>query len=159
MNKGGYTLIEALVYIAVLVIIFVVISSALVSIIGIYREFDARRDLQSSAIFSFERLTREIRDSDGVSTTGSVFDSSPGVLALSKGSDVLEFKLSGSELHIYVNGVDQGPLVSDSTVDSLIFKHSSNDNSELVRIEMTITSGSITKDFYTSVITRGSYEG
>ncbi|MCI5108292.1 MAG: prepilin-type N-terminal cleavage/methylation domain-containing protein [Candidatus Pacebacteria bacterium] len=164
MSNKGYTLVEAVVYIAVMAILFIIISNSLISIIGTYKEFDTRRDLQSAAIFSFERLTREIREAESVSVAGSFFGTSPGILVLSKieGGNpvVLEFKLSGTSLHVYKDGADQGPLTASGvSVNSLIFNHSTNDHSELVKMQLTLQSGELIRDFYTSTVLRGAYEG
>jgi len=167
MTKNrGFTLIETVVYIVILGMLFTVIVTAVVNVISLYHVFDVRRDIQDSALASFDRITREIRSARSVSTSGSVFNSHPGILVVSTNQGgvpiVRQFSLDNGVLHLYEEGVDQGPLTSaDVTVTNLVFEYSENEHTDLVKITMQLQAGNgdiqETKNFYVSTVLRGSY--
>lgn len=165
-KKEGFTLLEVLIYTAVLAMLLIIVSKSLIVVISTYRAFDARRDIQDSAISSIERITREIRNAGSVSTSGSAFGSNPGSLVISvneEGTPVTrEFSISNGRLHLYEDGNDLGPLTSaDVEVQNLIFYHLTTENSELVKIELGLVAGEgknqVNKSFFFSTVLRGSY--
>ncbi len=141
-----------------------VVANTLIVVVTIYREFDMRRDVQDSAITSLERMTKEIRNAQSVSTSGSAFNTNPSTLVVSAldGSTpvVREFAIVDGVLRLYEDGVDQGPLSStDVEITNFVVRFSDTEHSELVKIEMTIqgSDGEYQRNFYNSTILRGSY--
>ncbi|MDD5050304.1 MAG: hypothetical protein PHV93_01000 [Candidatus Pacebacteria bacterium] len=166
-RKRGTTLVEALIYIFILVLLLLVIVDALVSFSHSFNMLQSGRDVENSAIASFERITREIRDAKSIDVAQSSFGSSPGQLFLNTtdangNTETIQFYLVGQALHVKENGTDEGALTRSSVrVTSLIFQHISTSLSEAVKISMTIESGSATSyksaSFYDSATLRGSY--
>lgn len=160
-------MIEALVYTVIVALLFVVVINTLLVIINVYRSSSAYNSIQNSAITSFERITREIRNASGVSLSGSSFDTSPGVLVLSSTDDdgdpiTVEFSVVGDRLHLIEDGVDQGPLTSnDVEITDLVFRFAQATSSQLIRTEMTLQSGEEEAErseiFQISTVLRGSY--
>ena len=155
---------EMLIYISVLVFMLVIIFNIIVSITRSGRMIKALRNVENSARVSMERITREVRQAENISVNLSIFDSSPGKLVL-EGTDAsgnqrtVEFYLSSDRLLLKENGIDVGALTqTDAQVSSLFFHLFSGPNSEGIRIEMTIESGTSThyrsENFYSSVILR-----
>jgi len=148
-NKG-FSLLEMLVYISILVLLLGVIMNITVSIVRSHRAIKASRSIENSAIISLERITREVRGTNTVNIASSIFDTSPGKLVLNSTDDggnprTVEFYLASGTLFLKENGVDVGPLSqSDAEVESLTFRLFSNVEFVGVRVEMTIESGTST---------------
>lgn len=163
-NKG-FTLVEVLIYIVVMLIMLGVIFGVVVSFVQANRKIKISKNIESSAIAVFERITREIHDAKDINMMESLFNSNPGVLELSTtdnfGNDrVVKFYVdAGQIIHMNENGVDIGALtLQDVKATNLIFKLVSTPNSKAVRIEMTLQSGSNNEvkvnNFYNTAILR-----
>lgn len=162
----GFTLTEMILYIAILVFIMVVVINILFSIVNTQKIFKSSRSIENSSTFTLERLTREIRDADSIDTTNSVFNTNPGTLILNS-TDIngvaktVKFYISSSTIHISENGVDKGPLTqSDTVITNLVFYHYTNTNSDAVKTNLTIESGTSTSyrsdNFSSTAVLRGS---
>lgn len=165
INKKGFSIMEMLIYLAILALMLWVIGSILNSMIQTERVAGSSKVVENAAIFGLERMVREIRDASAVEAS-SVLDLNPGVLVLS-GTDsngvakTVEFFLDLGALHIKENGIDKGALTeSKAIVTNLVFSVFSNPNSKSVKTVMTVESGTSTtykKDtFYSTTILRGS---
>ena len=161
----GFSLVEMIIYIAILTLMLGVIISMLSSMIRTERIADSSKAVENAAIFGLERIVREVRDASTVAAS-STLNTSPGLLSLS-GTDgngqpkTVEFSLQQGVLHIKENGTDKGALTENKAkVTSLIFNLISNTNSKSIKTVMTVESGTSTtyiqKTFYTTTILRGS---
>lgn len=135
-----------------------------VSMVNSGRTIKASRNIENSALASFERITREIRQAQSADLFSSVFGANPGRLVLASTDTlgnprVVDFYLSSGVLMLAENGVDVGALTQpDTRVTSLIFRRFSSPTSEGIRTEITIESGTSTNlrsnNFYFSAIIR-----
>ncbi len=165
INKKGFSIMEMLIYLAILALMLWVIANILNSMIQTERVASSSKVVENAAIFGLERIVREVRDASAVEPS-SVLDLNPGVLILSGtdangGAKTIEFFLNLGALHIKENGVDKGALTeSKATVTSLVFSVLSNPNSKSVKTVMTVESGTSTtyrkETFYSTTILRGS---
>lgn len=168
-KEAGFTLIEAVVYIAIFSIVFVFALNTVFTAIKSYNNFKVVKNLRSEAEFVLERWEREARLASGVSEAESVFGVSPGKIYLnstdisSGAPKTAEFFLSGNSLVLRENGGAEKFLTSSSTsITSLVFRQISNaSTSKAVKIEMTVSAskGGITKqeNFYATAVLRNSY--
>ena len=163
----GFSLLEMLIYISILVLLLIVIMNIVISVVRSGRIINALRNVENSALISLERITRETRQADSMDTGGSILDSNPGRLVLESveysgiGGTLctVEFYLSSGTLMFSENGVEIGPLTQgDAKVSSLIFRRFSSLNSEGIRTEITLESGTSTyyrsNNFYSSATLR-----
>lgn len=141
--KNGYTLLETVVYIAILAVIAVM---ALGSIFSIYRALGqtlVERKLILNGDVALETMIREIRAASSVDPS-SVLGTHPGTLKV------------GSKTFSPSNFT-----TSDVSVTNLIFYATSTANSAIVKIELSLQAGSgvfqKTKNFYGSAVMRGAY--
>ncbi len=166
MQKRGFSLVEMLVYIAILVLMLFVIINILSVILTSQRSLKTSKAIENSGIFSLERMVREIRHAESINTLQSSFGVSPGVLVLN-GTDtngnvrIIKFFVSGGRLTIEENGSPAGALTQTGTnITNLIFSHIITDNSEAIRIRLTIESGIGENyridNFYSTAVLRGS---
>lgn len=159
----GFTLIETLVYLGVMVLVASALVTTFLSLDTTLLKNRIDRSLTESVSVSLERISRAIRSADSVDIPGSTFGTSPGVLKLTEGATTTVFSLVSGRLTMSINGVDQGPLTSEAvTVGELTFTRYAGAVSELVRVALTLSAvsdtASSTRTFYTSAVVRGSYE-
>ena len=160
------TLIEIVVYTAILFILTLVVVNVVIAMNRTYRTFTSLSTVETSAEVSLERMTREIRDATSVDTAQSTLGSSPGQLMLnttdaSGTATTIQFFTLGQTLRVKEAGVDVGPLSGAARVSNLVFRKLVSAQATAVKIEMTLESGSgsnyESKQFYSTVVLRGSY--
>ena len=164
-NYRGFSLVEVIVYVAILVVVSTIAVGTLLLIQSSLAEIRVTRSLSSAASLSMERMTRVIRDASATNFGASTFNSSPGVLSISGSETPPEahrFFVQGFQL-IYEHGVSPPVSITPSNVlvTSLIFRSTTTPNSEGVRIELTLETSSgratTSQKFYGSAVLRGAY--
>jgi prepilin-type N-terminal cleavage/methylation domain-containing protein len=165
-HRNGFSLVEMIIYMAILAMMLLVIINTLFIISTSQRTVKSSKTIENSGIFSLERMVRDIRNATSVDTNQSILGSHPGVLVLNGtdvngNSHVVKFYLSTSTLHVVDNSVDQGALTETGTkVTNLVFTLINTTKSSAVRIQMTLESGTSTyyrsEKFYSTAILRGS---
>ena len=166
----GFTLVETIFYLAFLVILIGIVVTFVVSISKTYQNIQATKNVESSAVFSLERMTRDIRNAISVNTAQSALATSTAGVLLLNTTDVagnpqtIEFYVDANTGAIAVdsNGSYIGPLtLAGVTVNALEFRLTTSTNSQAVKIDLGLTSvvggASTTKNFYSTVVLRGSY--
>jgi len=161
------TMIELILYVAILLVLAFVAVSSLIALSGAYRTMKSAQSIDTAGSLSLERMVREVRDATSVDTSQSTLGSSPGSLVLnttdaSGATTSVQFFVSGQSIHVKEAGVDKGPLTPASVrVTNLVFRQISTANSKAVKIELTLESGQAayyrSKSFYSTVVLRGSY--
>lgn len=163
----GFTLVEMLVYVAMLAILSVLSIQTTLSMTRAFADLRVSRDLNSSATALFERITRDVRGAYDVDEAQSTLGSNPGRLMLSTKdtagtNTTVEYYVENGLVKIREGGVAQGAIMTTSTsATSFIVREISNVNTDAIKVEATITAtrGDITKtrNFYTTVVLRGTY--
>lgn len=163
-NSTGYSLVEMLIYVAILSLVSIVIINMLLSFTQSYRIVTALRIAEHSGIDSMERMTRDIRAASSVNTANSTLGSNPGVLTLNStvngSATVTKFYLQNGILKLDVNGSYFGPLtLSNASTTNLVFRVLDNGVSNAVKVDMTIqvlVGGVLrTKNYHSTIILRG----
>jgi prepilin-type N-terminal cleavage/methylation domain-containing protein len=159
----GFTIIEVLIYVVILGIVSIAIISSSMAVNSSFNKTRVTRDLLESGNNSMERMTREIRQANSVDIANSTLGSNPGVLTVN-GKDsggsarVVKFSVLNGALNIYENNSLIDNLLNQNvTVSNLIFRRISTGTGEAVKIEMTLSDGSVSENFYDTVILRGGY--
>lgn len=166
-KRNGFTLIEAVIYVAILAVAFTIVVGSLIRMTSAYGRLRDAQNIQNAAITALDRMTRELRDAESIVLASSSFGSHPGRLTLqttdaSSTPRTVEFYMDGNVLKMKENGVDQGPIMRPNVVlSSLIFRHATTTVSDAVKVELTFVAGTSTsvrtENFYTTVILRNSY--
>jgi len=166
-KQKGMSIIEALFYMAILVLLVSVTVATLVSLSSTYRNLRSFEAVNESAQSALERIVRELRGATSVDTMLSTLGSSPGDLYLDSldedgATTTLEFFVSAQTIRVKEAGADVGPLTAaDVRVTNLIFRRMATTSSVAVKVEMTLESGTsthyISKNFYSTAVLRGSY--
>jgi type II secretory pathway pseudopilin PulG len=162
--RRGFSLLEMIIYITVLVFMLVLIIEVVMSITSSDRVIKAVRNIESAAIVFVERVSREARELDEIDVASSVLGSHPGVLVLDGQDEVgaprtVEFYLLNGRVMLEENGVVVGALTpSDAYVSNLVFTRFATSTIEGIRTQVTISSGTTTSyrvlNFYSSTLLR-----
>lgn len=164
-KKSGYSLVEMVIYVAILSAISLVIINMLISFTKSYQTLGALRVAEHSGIDFMERVTREIRGATSVDSANSTLGTSPGVLTLVSTfggvSTTTKFYVQNGIIKMDVNGVYFGPLtVSNSSTTNLTFTSLANSVSSAVKVDLTVqgTAGTATrvKSYHSTIILRGN---
>lgn len=166
----GMTLIEVLIYLSMLVVLLGAIIQSTLILSTHYRAVRNTRDIEDSAIAVLDRIVREARSADEILAASSTFLVSPGALGLVSNdlatgqSTTTRFYVTNSKLYISENGVELGPLTKESVkVIGFTLYQISSSNSTAVKIELSLqadeaTPAVISKNFYDTVVLRGTYQ-
>ena len=139
-SLGGYSLIETLIYIFILVIIIMAVIGLVIAMIRAIDTFRVEREINHGAQVALERIVREIRSADSIDLAGSVFNTNPGQLKLVKVGTNYNFSVSNNSLILVENsGSAISLLPTEVIVPSLIFRHIIGSASDSVRIELTLS--------------------
>lgn len=163
-SQTGYSLVEMLIYISMLIILLVAIIQGVIMLSSSYINIKAVRSIENSAFTAINRLENDIRSSTSIDTSTSTFGVNPGMLKLNIGtSTTVRFYLSNQRLYVEENGSNTGPLTfANVRVTSLVFRNITTTNSSAIKIEMTLqsssTAGILNKNFYMTTVLRGSYQ-
>lgn len=163
LHQNGFSLIEILVYIAILVIVSGGALTMLFSLTDQINTGRAERIVRSSAEVTLERMLGDIRAADTIDTFYSTLETSPGALTLLDGATTTDYAVVGGVIEVTEDGSVVGPLTDDRvTVDSLIFYHYDNTFTEMVRTVLTLSAtvgdATVTRTFEAAAVLRGSYE-
>ena len=156
---GGVSLMELLIYIAILSVILLVISSAFISISKTGGSVDARTEVNSNTRFASNRIIQDIKSASAVSVP-AVVGGTAATLELTVSGDTILYDISAGQLRRKVNTGTPEPVTSNLvTVSSPIFTRLENFNSVFqattttVDINMTVTHVNTGSDYnYSSVI-------
>jgi len=162
-NNRGFTLIEMLFYMAILVLVSGALVTTFLSLDMTIVRNQTERVLAEEARMSLETILSAVRSADSVHLGLSALNTSPGALAVVSGATTTRFFVTGDRLMLEINGVEQGPLTSSAVdIETLVFNHRVSSSSELIRVSLTLSSrsksASTTRMFNTSAVMRGSYE-
>ncbi|MFH1455081.1 MAG: prepilin-type N-terminal cleavage/methylation domain-containing protein [bacterium] len=161
-DNFGFTLVEMLIYVALMTLITLVIVQALIVVLKSNRGSFAEVNLRNSGYSAMEGMLREIYSSESIDQV------SGGILQMKQnsGANIVKFATSSSSVLNFYEGAGTpilvGPLTSKNIlVKSLIFTQINTGKSLAVRIQMKLetTVNEQTKGewFYGTAILRGSY--
>lgn len=162
IKSSGYTLMEAVVYVAILAVFSVIAVNAIIIILGSFRHVRAERTVNTAATVAFERMVRDTRTAESITTLQSTFDTNPGRLTLvNPDTSTTEFYIEGSALKVKENGAYAGTLTASTTaVDSLVFRFINHGTVQGVRMELALhdtRDPGAMRQFADTAVLRGTY--
>lgn len=143
-NKEGFTLVESLIYVAIIGIAVSSFISFGVSISGSRNKTYVVEETQANARVALDMISRYIRSASGVNASSSVFDLDPGVLSLamdnaSKNPTIIRLNHDNGVLEIQEGLAQPVTVTSDETrINNLIFHNLSSGNRENIGVDLTI---------------------
>ncbi len=166
MNRKGFTLVETLIYIAIIGGIIGTFISFSLNISNARNKTYSQEEVQANARVAINLITQKIQSASSVSTTQSVFDTNPGVLYLTMASSTL------SPTIINLSGVNGGLQIKEGSastttittgrvqVSNLVFTNlSASSTRENIGINLTVqyvTSTDVNLQFVQSLQTSAS---
>lgn len=135
-KRGGFSLFELLIYIAVLSAIVVVISNILISLSRSNGQSQARSEVNSSIRFANELLRQDIKNASIITTPASGTSSSS--LNLTRNGVVISYDVLNGVLRRTKDGVLSSVTNSNISVDNLNFTRIENTNTEFSKTNISI---------------------
>lgn len=168
--KGGFNLVELLIYVGLLSLLLVGIVNAMLILTDAYRTVSNARKIERSAITLMDRILREAKRSTGIQAGN--FDAPNGSVTLETGSTTIpSITIFASSGRAFVTeNSDTSPLTdAEVFLESLVFSRYPLYNvqfatsSVLLKVDFTLTSATsshalTSRSFYGSAILRGSYD-
>lgn len=162
-HNRAFTLIEALVYVAILTIVSIGSVSILFDLNNLFYQYQVKRELFESGTATMERIITEVRQAELVDLGNtSIATSTAGKLTLDNGATTTAFRLENNSIIVSVNGTDEGILSTGNlSVDGFTVYRYALTQGELVRIKLelsaTIDQSSDSLELYGAAVVRGSY--
>ncbi|MBU6370675.1 MAG: prepilin-type N-terminal cleavage/methylation domain-containing protein [Patescibacteria group bacterium] len=171
-KHSGFTLVEMVIYLALMTAISIVLVRSLVLVFNSNRAAFAEMNLRNAAYSAMENMVREIRGSISIDSADStLYPSQAGILALNQTDGngnpiVVEFATSSSGALDISRGAAPPALVGPVTgngaqVAALVFTPITTKNSTAVRIALelsaSVNGATQTQWFYDTAILRNSY--
>ncbi len=159
----GFSLIEIIVYLALLVLLTAVGISSILSFTDTFTRYRAEKQLTLQVRSALERMVADVRNATAVDVVTSSLGTSPGTLELLAVGTSQTYTLTDGAITVAIDGGTASGLTGEGiTIDSLTFYHYPSVTTELVRVAVTAsaTAGdtTVTETYYTSAVLRGSYE-
>lgn len=163
-KHSGFSLVETLIYIALMTVILFTLISLISSASRTYLSLKSSRNIERSAINVMDSLNDTVSVSSKIDIPNTIFNNATGSIALitydgAQSTTTKVYLLNGQVL-LSQNNVVLGPLtLSDVRVTSLTFRNMTNSTFNGFKIEMTIDNGTssekyMSEDFYNSYILR-----
>jgi type II secretory pathway pseudopilin PulG len=166
-SNKGFTVTEAIVYIALISFLLLLIMEIAYAIADRQKESTAHFDINAAAMTAFSRFSRDTKRATDINLVRSTLSASPGNLVLQMRrpdgtNDEVSFYLDGEKVKTAFNGTYLGDLTSsDVIVSNLTFRPFTMASSSAVRIEMTVGARDLSSvpalNFYGTYVLRGSY--
>jgi Tfp pilus assembly protein PilW len=158
----GFTIVELLIYLAILMIVSIASVSFLISLDEFIDQYKIETALFRSGTNVLEQIVVELRRSNQLDVVNTVInDPAAGQLSIRNGATTTEFAKVGNQLQLTVNGVNQGSLTNETVIVTgfTVYQYSAGEGTLIrVRLELSGTTGTVTKDIdlYGGAIIRGS---
>jgi len=145
MKEKGFTLVEILVYVAILGVVVASFVSFSISISSSRGKVYVQQEVQANARVALNLITQKILSSNGINFGSSVFDSDPGILSLSmvdgsKNPIIISLTADDGQLQIQEGIGTALPITSDEVrVTNLVFTNlTSTSDKANIKIELTV---------------------
>lgn len=166
MNNKGFTLIEILIYIAIIGGVVATFVSFALQITNSRNKTYAVQEVQANIRTALGIVTQKIRSANSINTSTSIFDVDPGYLSLAMTSSTLNPTIFGLNQDNGVLEMKEGTSASSTitadevNITNLQFTNLTDSGREHVRIQMTAefsstnTNFSFSQSIQTAVSTR-----
>jgi len=155
-NKAGFTLLEVLIYVAILSLVLLLVSSFIFYLTLSNSQSRADREVGENARRVLEQITYEINGAKSIytPTTSASQLSLETVNYLPDGESTtyVDFFICGTQVCLKKESQNPIPLTSDNVqVDLLEFIQVSTNGSQSIKINLTVKSKSIINNFQPSI--------
>lgn len=145
-SNNGFTLVETLIYIAIVGGIMVTFISFSLNISAARNKVYSAQEVQSNARLALDIITKKIQSASSVSTTASVFGSNPGTLYLIMSSStlnptIISLSANTSSLQIKEGAASTTVITSNVvSVSNLVFNNwSASSTRENIGVNLSVS--------------------
>lgn len=145
-NKKGVTLLETVIYVAVIAVVLTTMSVWMIDLMRIRAKNQVISEVQTNGRLILNRLSDASRHAELVNTGSSTFGSDPGVLSfdmVDAGEDPTVFSLTADdgEFQVSVAGGGATSITSDVvSISNLVFTDlTSSEDLAIIQVEFTVT--------------------
>ena len=164
-TRGGFSLLEAVVYIGILAVLFVAVVHTTILSTSAFGKSRVKRALAAEGATAVLRILHEVRLAESADAGASALGAHPGILSLvtreSAEDDtptVRTFDVTDGTVRLTESGEDPAPLTESISVTNLVFHDA---GARAVRVEMTAEKSykslTDTRTFYGTAVLRGGY--
>ena len=137
-HKKGFTLLELLIYVAILAVLMVGIASAFISFNRGRGQVEARSEVNSNLQFAIEKISHDLKFASSVTTPAAAGASSNTLVLVLDGSNIT-YNVSSGQLKRQVNSETPETITSDKvTVATPTFTRLENTNTVLPKTVISI---------------------
>lgn len=160
-QNRGYALLETIFYILLFAILSIAVIDALMTMTKSFKETAIESDLMQGGNI-MERMTREIRQANGISAIGAT-DLKLNTKDNAGAAKTVEFLLAGSDIQFLENNAITGNLNSSNiSVTNLSFAQINTVKGAGVKITLSVKSNNDpvarNENFYDTIVLRGDYQ-
>jgi len=152
-NQRGFTLIELIVYIAIISTVLLAFVTFALQLAKVRAKASVIGEVEYNARLIQERLNEAIRHAEGVNTGASTFGSDPGVLSLDMvdvAEDATIFNLTSDDgnFQVEAGGGEATPITTNGvSITNLIFtNYTSSEDVGVVGVQFTVTANNVSSD-------------
>lgn len=162
MTLRGFTLVEMLIYISILVVVSTAAVTFLISLDEFIDQYQVETALYRSGTNVLEQTVVSLRQADTFDALNSIIDDpANGRLGVTAGASTTQLVLDSGRIDLYLDGENYGDLTGDTvTVDSFtVFRYDTAIGQMVrVKVRLTATVGGVTKSetFYGGAVIRGA---
>lgn len=131
-NKNGFTLIETIIYIAIIGGVFVALTSFVLTISGSRNKSYSEQEVNANARMALGVISQKIKSASGINLASSTFGAHPGVLSLAMTSSTLNptvIAVSGNRIAVTVGSGSPQFITSQMVlVTNLVFTNLTGDS-------------------------------
>lgn len=158
----GFTLVEMLVYVAILIMVAIASISFIISLDRLVTQYRIETALYRSGSSALEQVLVGIRQADSFDALNSVLENNyAGALALTNGASSTIFELDNGQLNLIIDGDNYGSITSNevTVTEFVVFRHGTSIGDLVrVRLSLSVTIGDATKNItlYAGGVIRGA---
>ena len=118
--KRGFSLVELLLYMGLISILLVILTSVFISVLDVQQSSQATSSAEQEGAFLLTRLTYDIHRASSI-TTPSVSGSPSSALTLVIGGVTYSYTISNGQVLLDINGVPESLSGVDTQISDLFF--------------------------------------
>lgn len=160
-KRTGFTLVEVMVYLAILTVVSAGGVSLILSLDGVLAQFKVETALFRSSANVLEQVIVAVREGEDFNAANSVLNTPAiGKLSIQNGGVTTTFEKNGNDLNLILDTVNKGDLLSEgvSVTDFTVYKYDTTVGTFVrIKLGLSATVEGITKTitFYDGAVIRG----
>lgn len=161
----GFSILEIIIYLALLCIVSVLVTSNIISLFKNYNIVKANQEIEYNAISIFDKLTKDTHDAKNIILEQSLFSTTSGAIALNissstddNASNTVKFYLNDGKIKYDKDGNYVGNLSTNNVnVSKFNIYYISSTTTEAIKVELSLDSSphlslkNYSKNFYTTI--------